>query len=87
MQLGQNEEVASIAGDMVRYWAPGMWAVIQFEAMRAFLMAQGVFKPAMYVQIMTIVLHVGWCFLFIYHMRLGAVGAGIALSITNLCSE
>lgn len=63
---------------------PGVWSMAQFDATKKFLSAQFITKIPVIVQIVTTVLHFGWCQLFITKLNLREYGAALATNITYI---
>ena len=63
---------------------PGIWGQSLFDATRRFLSAQFEATIPLYVQLVTLVLHFFWLWLFVTKMGLKEVGAAMATNITYL---
>ena len=55
-----------------------------FDATRKFLNAQGRTDIPVYVQAITMVLHILWSWLFVSHLGMRLEGAAIAMNITYI---
>ena len=63
--IGQDPKVAKIASIYVTILMPGVWAMGQFDSSKKFLSAQYMNAIPVYTQIITVLLHLVWCYLFI----------------------
>lgn len=63
---------------------PGVWAMGLFDALKKFLSAQCKNGIPVYTQLITTILHFGWCYLFISRMNMREYGAAIATNITYI---
>ena len=55
-----------------------------FDATRKFMSAQFESRLPVYVQLVTLILHILWCYLFIYVWDGREVGAALATNITYI---
>ena len=76
--------MAKQAGKYVLAYTPGIYLLSLLDIQRRFLIQMGHSSVQMYVSLFGTMLHVGWNFLFVLHLDLGVVGAGLAASLTNL---
>jgi MATE family multidrug resistance protein len=63
---------------------PGLFFQSQFNAVQQMLNSINKSKISMLIYISTTILHVFWCYLFVFKTSYGVTGAGIATSITYL---
>eukprot|EP00928_Gymnodinium_smaydae_P087947 TRINITY_DN72118_c0_g1_i1.p1 TRINITY_DN72118_c0_g1~~TRINITY_DN72118_c0_g1_i1.p1 ORF type:complete len:518 (-),score=102.78 TRINITY_DN72118_c0_g1_i1:132-1649(-) len=84
--IGQEAEVAARAGDYVRGTVISMWPLYMSNAVGVYLRAQRLPEASAYATWLSNVFHVGSCWLFITHLRMGAFGAGLAFSCTQVAS-
>ena len=63
---------------------PGLFINGLFDGQRRFLNSVGRSEDPLLFQSIGIILHVGWCYLFVIKMGLGIVGIGYASTISNL---
>ena len=82
--LGIDGAVAEYSWEYVRYAYPSFIFYGIFDCTKSYLYAQNVFKPVLYTQTVTIVLHLFWSWLFIYKLGMGCAGAGLAKDILEL---
>ena len=82
--IGQDPGVSSIARRYVTLMIPGVWAMGQFDASKKFLSAQYKNNIPVWTQLVTTLLHLGWCQLFIRKMDLRERGAAAATNITYI---
>jgi len=83
--LGQNAEVAQLAANYNRTTAPALFCLFQYQALAKFLQNQCIATPPLVINIISSILHVGWCGLFVLHFQLGNSGAGLANGVTWTC--
>lgn len=83
LMLQQPPEVSELAADYNRAAVIGLVGMFQFEANQVFMRNQGWPQGTTVVVAVTTVLHLVWCWLFIWHMRLGNTGAGWANTVTG----
>ncbi|KAL2612853.1 hypothetical protein R1flu_024545 [Riccia fluitans] len=83
-QWGQDEEIAELAGQYVVYLLPGLLATALFLPVAKFLQVQEVTKPLAVVSCTVLILHAPICWLYIYALDLGFVGAAMANSTSNV---
>lgn len=57
-----------------------------FDATRKFLSAQFQITIPMYIQLVTTILHLFWCWLFVIHFNWRETGAALATNITYICN-
>ena len=82
MFLGQEEVTSAAAETYVIVLMPGMFAMVQFEIVRRFLQGMKIFSLTMYIQLVMMILHFFWCYLFVFYLEYGLVGSAIATVIT-----
>ena len=78
--------VAQHAWDYIKYAYPSFFFYGIFDATKAYMFAQKIFSPILYIQFTTMVLHVFWSWLFIDKLGLGPRGAGLAKDVFELCN-
>lgn len=61
---------------------PGVWCMINFDAMKRFCSSQLKTKLPLYAQVISALLHVVWCQIFIKELDMKVTGAAIALNLT-----
>jgi Na+-driven multidrug efflux pump len=57
---------------------------IQLECAKAYLLAYEVTTPFTFIHFTSTLLHIFWCWLLIYTLGYGIIGAGIAIVITEV---
>ena len=82
--LDQDPEISIIARRYCCIVIPGIWAQAMFDATRKFLSAQFEIKVALYVQLVTLVFHLLWCYLFVSVFNWRDVGAAMATNLTYI---
>lgn len=60
----------------------GLFASMQFESIRKFLQNRGEPMAPFVICAVASVLHIGWCYLFVIHLRWSNFGAGCAMFLT-----
>jgi MATE family multidrug resistance protein len=82
--IGQSPEVALHASKFSYSMIPSLFFAIQYNCSLRYLQAMQIFRPGMIITLITAFLHFIWCYLFIYHLEFGLIGAGLAMGITQL---
>jgi len=75
--LGVEQELAETTRPYTRSAIISQVSFALFDATKAFIIAQKVFDPIVYMQLISIGLHCIWSFLFILVFKLGIIGAAI----------
>ncbi|KAL3698195.1 hypothetical protein R1sor_012271 [Riccia sorocarpa] len=81
---GQDEEIAELSGEYVVYLIPGLFATALFLPVAKFLQVQEVTKPLAVVSSVVLAFHGPLCWLYIYGLDFGFVGAAMANSTSNM---
>jgi multidrug resistance protein, MATE family len=88
LAFGQDPATAALAHRFVVVQIPGLPCYLLFVAVRQYLQARGIVRPAMWVSFGACGLNAGLNWLLIFgHLglpRMGVVGAGVATAITEL---
>eukprot|EP00429_Kryptoperidinium_foliaceum_P007349 CAMPEP_0176017608 /NCGR_PEP_ID=MMETSP0120_2-20121206/8450_1 /TAXON_ID=160619 /ORGANISM="Kryptoperidinium foliaceum, Strain CCMP 1326" /LENGTH=512 /DNA_ID=CAMNT_0017350633 /DNA_START=18 /DNA_END=1556 /DNA_ORIENTATION=- len=84
--IGQDVGVAERAGEYVRGALFSLWPMYISSSLSAFLRAQTLPQASVYATWGSNVFHVFSCWLFISYLDLGAFGAGLAFSATQIFS-
>ena len=82
--IKQDPEIALYARQYCTILLPGLWAMLQFDAVRKFLTAQMKNTVPLVVQLITMLLHILWCWLFMNVFGFGLKGLAIATDITYI---
>lgn len=82
MAMGQIESTAEIAQSFIYIVMPGVFACAQFDTLRRFLQAMGIFHIQMIFLWTTMAIHVLFSYIFVIKYEMGIEGAGIATCIT-----
>jgi len=80
--IGQDPETSRYARVYVVGQLPGLFMQAQFDCNMRYLSAYKKSYIPMLTQLVSTILHVGWCQLLISHCRLGVCGASLAICIT-----
>lgn len=79
LALRQPPDAAALAARYCRRIIVSLPAFLAFEALRRFCQVQGVVRPMLIVSVAADALHPLWCWLYIYKLKFGFVGAGASL--------
>ena len=82
--IGQSPEVALHASKFSYSMIPSLFFAMQYNCSVRYLQAMQVFLPGMIITCFTASLHSLWCYIFIYWMEYGLIGAGFAIGVTQL---
>lgn len=82
--LAQDPYISKISRDYVVYSIPGLYAITQFDSRKRYLQSMQYSFVSTYSQMLSCVLHVFWCMLFIGKLEMGWFGASVALNITYI---
>jgi len=82
--IKQDPQVSLIARHYVTVLIPGVWAMGQFDSTKKFLSSQYKNHIPVWVQLVTTLLHLGWCNLFIVKLDMREYGAAVATNITYI---
>lgn len=80
--IHQDKEMAQTACTYVTLMIPGVWAMGQFDSSKKFLSAQIKNSIPVFTQIITTLLHILWCDIFIRQLKLKEIGAAISTNLT-----
>jgi len=84
LRIGQDPLTAHEAGLYVRGAIPSMWFLYMSNAIGTYLRAQTIPHASVYATWTSNILHVMNCYFFIYQLNMGAFGAGLAFSVTQV---
>ena len=79
--LNIDPQLAEYASEYIIYAYPSYVFYGIFDCTKSYLYAQNIFKPILYIQTVTTLLHFFWSWLFIIHFEMGPGGAGVAKGI------
>ena len=82
--LKQDPAISKDAGDFVWRLAPSLIPYLLFEVMKKYLIAQRIMKPMIIVLLITNLIHVAFCYLYIYALYLGFLGAPSATATAQI---
>lgn len=72
-----------LSGKYVLYLLPGLFATACFLPVVKFLQVQGITSPLAVISCVVLCLHVPLCWVFIYGLKLGFIGAALSQSASN----
>lgn len=81
--LGQDPVISEMAGQYARCLIPFLFSVSTFHPLVKFLQTQSVVLPMPLFSILTLIIHIPFCYFLVYKTSLGFLGAAIAGSISN----
>ena len=83
--LGQDKEVAKLSGEFALYLIPGLFPYLAFKCLSSYLQSQGIMVAGFYVMVIAAPINafLQWYLVWSSH-AIGAIGAPIATSITNI---
>jgi MATE family multidrug resistance protein len=84
LMIGQDEIVAVYASNFCHSMLFSLFFALQYNITLRYLQSMNIFRPGMFITLFTVSLHPLWCYLFIYKYDLNVVGAGLAMTITQL---
>lgn len=82
--MGQDDTVATMTHNYLWVALPGAFGALQFQITKRFMLAQKIFNPIVYFQVVLLVEHLISSYLFIYYFEFGYIGAAIAHATTNI---
>ncbi|CAE7777323.1 Slc47a2 [Symbiodinium sp. CCMP2592] len=80
--MSRHMQVSMLAAAYNRATAPALFCLFQYQALAKFLQNQCMTTPPLIINIITSLLHVGWCTFFVVKLGLGNTGAGYANAMT-----
>lgn len=81
--LGQDPEISVEAGNYNRWMIPSLFAYSLLQCLNRFFQTQSIVFPVLISSASTMVLHVLTCWVLIYNLGLGSIGAALAADISN----
>ena len=84
VHLIPEREVAILAGSYLRIYLLGAPGWCCFEAAKRYVLAQGFFSAPLFVLLICAPFNVFLAWLFVFHLKLGFLGAAGAVAISNL---
>jgi len=81
--MGQDELVSILIYKYVIVMFPGSCFLAFYDLFIMFLNSQNIFKPSMYIQIVTTILHFGFCYIFVDVLGLNILGIAYAMNVTQ----
>jgi MATE family multidrug resistance protein len=82
--IGQTEEVASLASEFSYSMIPSLFFAMQYNCSVRYLQAMQIFLPGMVITLITALFHSLWCYMFIFLLDFGLIGAGFAIGVTQM---
>ena len=80
--MGQDHEISAEAGIYNRWMIPGLFAYGILQCLNRFLQTQNNVFPMLISSGITTLVHVAFCWLFVYGCELGSKGAALAISMS-----
>ncbi|KAL5070441.1 hypothetical protein RYX36_021328 [Vicia faba] len=80
--FGQNLEISSQAGIFNRWMIPGLFAYAIIQCLNRFLQTQNNVFPMLITSGITALVHVVFCWVFVFECELGIKGAALAISLS-----
>ena len=81
--MGQDEEISVLCYKYVIAMFPGSFCLAFYDLLLMFLTSQNIFRPAMYIQIVTTIFHIIFCYLFVDVFQWSILGIAYAMNITQ----
>lgn len=81
--LGQDEQISGMTYSYVIAMYPGSLFLTFYDLLIMFLNAQNLFKPAMFIQIITTILHFLFCYIFVEVFSWNIIGIAYATNLTQ----
>lgn len=82
--IGQEPRVALMASEFSYSMIPSLFFALQFNCSVRYIQAMQHFLPGSLITMGTALLHSLWCYLFIYVLDFGIMGAGFSMGVTQL---
>lgn len=86
IHLGQDPTIAEMAGHYLRCLIPMLFALAILQPLIRFLQTQSVVLPMMLFSIATLLFHILLCWLLVYRIGMGFLGAAVASTFSNWLS-
>ncbi|MCI01250.1 MATE efflux family protein DTX1-like, partial [Trifolium medium] len=80
--LGQDHEISTEAGTFNRWMIPGLFAYALIQCLNRFLQTQNNVFPMLISSGITTLVHVMFCWVFVFEYGLGIKGAALAISLS-----
>ncbi|XP_028758172.1 protein DETOXIFICATION 16 isoform X2 [Neltuma alba] len=80
--LGQHRDISAEAGTFNRWLIPSVFAYSLLQCLNRFLQTQNNVFPIVVSSGVTTVVHVGFCWVFVFGCGLGSKGAALAISVS-----
>ncbi|KAJ1382918.1 Multi antimicrobial extrusion protein [Sesbania bispinosa] len=80
--LGQDHEISTEAGIFNRWMIPGLFAYGLLQCLNRFLQTQNNVFPMLISSGITTLVHILFCWLFVFEYELGSKGAALAISMS-----
>jgi len=81
--IGQTEEIANYASEFCYSMIPSIFFALQYNCSLRYLQAMQIFLPGMIITLLTAIVHSLWCYIFIFYLNYGIIGAGLAIGVTQ----
>lgn len=84
--LGQDPVISSEAQKYAMWMIPGLFAYAGIQPLMKFLQSQSLILPLFLTSLATLCFHVPLCWVMVFKLGLGNVGASLAISISDWLS-
>jgi MATE family multidrug resistance protein len=81
--LGQTENIAKLSYIYLTSLIPAFLFQFYTASYTKFLNAQQIYNPVLYINLICLLFHPFWCFLFYSTLKMGILGLGIAYDLTS----
>ena len=81
--VGQNDDISKEAGTFNRWMIPSLFAFGLLQCLNRFLQTQNNVFPMLISSGVTTLVHVLFCWVFVFQFSLGSKGAALAISLSN----
>jgi MATE family multidrug resistance protein len=80
--MGQDQEISAMAGMYFGWLVPSLFGVAMLHPLLKFLQSQSVVLPMMLCSLFALLFHIVLCYILIYTLDVGFIGAALATTIS-----
>ncbi|CAM6050639.1 unnamed protein product [Sphagnum compactum] len=80
--MGQDQEISAMAGMYFGWLVPSLFGVAMLHPLLKFLQSQSVVLPMMLCSLFAVLFHIALCYILIYTLDVGFIGAALATTIS-----